>query len=201
MAKRASTKTKQARAKRISSCPYLLRAADIKAREETGAHPWNPKSELQGTRLGTAAGLKRTGVSFVRIPASKESFVYHAHWREEEWIYVLSGRGIAEIDGGEYEVGPGDFMGFPTPGVAHHLRNPGPGDLVYLMGGENLDFEIADFPRHGKRMIKAGGKVEIYELGSARSVADIAAEITQRRAGPDVSTPVRAGGKARERRR
>ena len=43
---------------------------------------------------------------------------------------------VAEIDGGEHEVGPGDFMGFPTPSLGHHLRNPFDEDLVYLMGGE-----------------------------------------------------------------
>jgi uncharacterized cupin superfamily protein len=166
--------------KRSPKCPYLLRAADISAREETGAHPWNPKSELHGARLGTLTGLKRTGVSFVRVPAGKESFVYHAHWREEEWIYILSGRGIAEIDGGEYEVAAGDFMGFPAPGVAHHLRNAGTGDLVYLMGGENLDFEIADYPHLAKRMIKAGGKVEIYDAKDTRTVAEVAAELKKR---------------------
>ena len=77
----------------------------------------------------------------------KESFVYHAHDQEEEWIYLISGRGIAEIDSEEFEVGAGDFMGFPTPSVAHHMRNPFDEELVYLMGGENLDVEIADFPR------------------------------------------------------
>jgi uncharacterized cupin superfamily protein len=48
------------------------------------------------------------------MPPGKESFVYHSHHREEEWIYVLSGRGVAEIDGEEFEVGAGDFMGFPA---------------------------------------------------------------------------------------
>jgi uncharacterized cupin superfamily protein len=31
----------------------------------------------------------------VSVPPGKESFVYYSHQREEEWIYVLSGRGIA----------------------------------------------------------------------------------------------------------
>ncbi len=108
-------------------------------------------------------------MSRVRIPPGKESFVYHLHHREEEWIYILSGCGVAEIDGEEFEVGPGDFMGFPTPSVAHHLRNPHSEDLVYFMGGENLDMEIADFPRHGKRMLRRGETVEIYEITDAKT--------------------------------
>jgi uncharacterized cupin superfamily protein len=59
-------------------------------------------------------------------------------------------------------------MGFPTPGVAHHLRNPSGEDLVYLVGGESLDVEIADFPRLGRRMIRRGEEVEIYDVSDAR---------------------------------
>ncbi|MEM9491829.1 MAG: cupin, partial [Myxococcota bacterium] len=59
------------------------------------------------------------------------------------------------------EVGPGDFMGFPTPSVAHHLRNPFDEELVYLSGGERKSMEIADFPRLGKRLLRVGSKVSI----------------------------------------
>ena len=149
--------------------PLLLRASEIAEKAQTFSHPWNPTSLLSGTQMGRLVGLKRTGVSLARIPPGKESFVYHSHHREEEWIYILSGRGIAEIEGEELEVGPGDFMGFPTPSVAHHLRNPSDEDLVYLMGGENLDVEIADFPRLGKRLLRRGDRIEVYNLADAKA--------------------------------
>ena len=60
------------------------------------SHPWNANSEHCDTRLSSLAGLSRVGVNRVRVPAGKESFVYHSHQREE-WIYVISGRGVAEI--------------------------------------------------------------------------------------------------------
>lgn len=144
--------------------PHLLRVADIKKAESTFSHPWNPKSEITGTHMSALAGLSRSGVSLVRIPAGKESFAYHLHHREEEWIYILSGRGVAQIDGEEYELGPGDFVAFPTPSVAHNMTNPHEQELVYMMGGENLEHEIADFPTLGKRMIKTGKSIEIYNL-------------------------------------
>lgn len=149
-----------------NECPHLIPASAVKAAESSASHPWNPKSLLQGTHLSNLGGLKRTGVSLVCIPAGHESFAYHAHHREEEWVYILSGQGLAEIDGVEYAVGPGDFMAFPTPSVPHHLRNPHDEDLVYLMGGENREFEIADFPRLGKRMVRLDGEVVIYDLES-----------------------------------
>ena len=103
---------------------FLIKADEVAERAGSFSHPWNPNSEIIGTRLSTLVGLSRIGVSLVRIPPGKESFVYHSHYREEEWIYVISGRGVAEIDDEEFEVAAGDFMGFPTPSVAHHLRNP-----------------------------------------------------------------------------
>jgi uncharacterized cupin superfamily protein len=148
--------------------PSLLRAVDIEAKTVSHSHPWNPNSQMRGVQLSRQVGLERAGISLARIPPGKESFVYHSHAREEEWVYILSGNGTAEIDGGEYEVGPGDFMGFATPSVAHHLRNTGSEDLVYLMGGEHRDAEVADFPRLGKRMIRVGDKVEVYELDQVR---------------------------------
>ena len=147
----------------------LIKADEVADKAAGFSHPWNPNSEIVGTRLSTLVGLSRTGVTLVHIPPGKESFVYHAHYREEEWIYIISGRGIAEIDDEEFEVSAGDFMGFPTPSVAHHLRNPYDEELVYLVGGENLDVEVAEFPRLGKRMLRRGQDVEIYETCDALS--------------------------------
>lgn len=148
---------------------FLVKADEVAEKAGGFSHPWNPNSEIIGTHLSTLVRLSRTGVSLVRIPAGKESFVYHSHQREEEWIYVIFGRGVAEIDDEEFEVGAGDFMGFPAPSVAHHLRNPYDEDLVYLVGGENLDVEISDFPRLGKRMLRRGQDVEIYDTSDAQS--------------------------------
>ncbi|HEX8262265.1 MAG TPA: cupin domain-containing protein, partial [Allosphingosinicella sp.] len=125
-------------------------------------------SQIRGVELARLAGLKRTGVSLARIAPGRESFVYHAHAREEEWLYILAGRGTAEIDGSEHEVGPGDFMGFAAPSVGHHLRNTGEEELVYLMGGERLDCDVATFPRLGKTMVRVGERVEIYDSAAAR---------------------------------
>ena len=153
----------------MSEGKFLIKAEEVAANATGFSHPWNPNSELVGTRLSALVGLSRVGVSLVCIPAGKESFVYHSHHREEEWIYIISGQGVAEIDGEELEVAAGDFMGFPAPSVAHHLRNPHQEELVYLVGGETLDVEIADFPRLGKRMLRRGQDVEVYEISDAKS--------------------------------
>ena len=151
-----------------NSYPHLLRAVEIKEKETTFSHPWNPKSEITGTHMSRVAGLSRTGVSVVRIAPGKESFAYHSHHREEEWIFVLSGAGIAKIDGDEHQMAVGDFVAFPTPSVAHNMANPFDEDLIYLMGGENLQHEIADFPTLGKRMLRLADTVEVYNLSDGK---------------------------------
>lgn len=141
----------------------ILRAADIEKKQQRHSHPWNPASEIHGVRLAHDAGLKRVGVNVGRVPPGKESFVYHVHHVEEEWLYVLSGRAMIDVDGAEHEVAAGDFVAF-APGVAHHLRNPFDEDVRYLMGGEAIDVEICDFPTFKKRMVRHGMKTVVYPL-------------------------------------
>ena len=126
-------------------------------------HPLNPKSEMHYVSLGDAAGLERMGVHLIRLAPGKESCVYHTHTNEEEWLFILAGRGVAEIDGRESPVAPGDFMGFPTPSVGHHLRNDSDGDLVYLVGGERKQVEIAEFPHLGKVVIRSGVTADMVD--------------------------------------
>ena len=148
---------------------FVVRAEKAEEQAAPFSHPWNPNSEASGTRLSSLVGLSRVGVNRIRVPAGTESFVFHSHHREEEWVYVLSGRGVMEIGDEEMEVAAGDFVGFPAPQVAHHLRNPSDDeDLVYLVGGEVLDVDVADFPRLGKRMVRRGEDVEIYDTTDAK---------------------------------
>lgn len=145
----------------------LVSVADRKA-ETVFSHPLNPRSEMHWVPLSDAVGMMRAGVHLVRVPPGKESAVFHTHTSEEEWIYILSGRGIAEIDEAEHEVGPGDFMGFATPSVGHHLRNEFEEDLVYLVGGERRDVEIAEFPRLGKVVLRAGQHADVVDKSHVR---------------------------------
>ena len=141
---------------RPASSAYLSRQ-DIAALPEIGlSHPWNDNSEVRYTRLSQPSGLSRLALGIARVPPGKESFLYHRHERDEEFLYILSGRGIAEIGEERFEVGPGDFMGFAAPqGPAHHISNPFEEELVYLMGGESSGFDIGHFPRLGRRIVFA----------------------------------------------
>jgi uncharacterized cupin superfamily protein len=112
--------------------------------------------------------MERAHVSLVRLPPGKDSFAYHAHHYEEEWIYILSGRAMADIDGDAVEVGPGDFMGFAAPSVPHLLRNTFDEECTYLMGGEDKPIEVVSYPHLDKRylLMQTPGGTEFYELGA-----------------------------------
>jgi uncharacterized cupin superfamily protein len=149
-----------------SSPPRVLVRAAERGAAQSSSHPYNPASEIHGWTLSREAGLGRIAVNLAWLPPGKESAVYHLHHREEEWLYVLEGRGVAEVDGAELELGPGDFLGFP-PGVAHHLRNPGATSLMFLEGGEVIsDVEVADFPKLGRRLTRCGPRLAVYPLSA-----------------------------------
>lgn len=144
----------------------LIRAAERGPEDEAG-HPYNPRSELHGWPLSRAAGLGRVAVNLCWLPPGKEAAIYHRHWREEEWVYFLEGRGVVELEEAEHAMGPGDFVAFP-PGVAHHVRNASSAaPLRLLVGGEVIaDVEVCDFPRRGERLVRCGGRVTVHPLAA-----------------------------------
>lgn len=141
---------------------HLIRQADVWAEARRGRHPFNPASDMTMATLGDRAGLSRLGVHLIRIPPGRESFIPHAHSVQEEFVYVLEGAGQVVLDGAAHEIGPGDFLGFPTDGVVHHLVSIGPGDLVYLTGGERTAVEVADMPTIGKTTVFRPGAIALF---------------------------------------
>jgi uncharacterized cupin superfamily protein len=138
--------------------PALLRAAAIDALEpERRQHQFNPNAVRLTRTLGTRVGMQRIGVHIVRLPPGRESTQFHYHDADEEFLYVLEGRGIAEIGDESYEIGRGDFMGFTAPSQPHTLKNPFDEDLVYLMAGERNPNDVVHYPRIRRTMIKGPG--------------------------------------------
>ena len=54
-----------------------------------------PCRARERTRLGDAAGLTQYGVNLLRLPPGAWSSQRHWHAKEDEFVYVLSGRGRA----------------------------------------------------------------------------------------------------------
>lgn len=126
-------------------------------------HPFNPMSDMRTETLGDPAGMKRLGVHLTRIPPGKQSYIAHAHTVEEEFVFVLSGAGEVVLDGVAHPIGAGDFIGFPTDGVAHHFVSLGPDDLVYLEAGERSPIEVSDLPSIGKTLVFRNNVVTLFD--------------------------------------
>jgi uncharacterized cupin superfamily protein len=144
----------------------ILTANEIANGARWYAQRLNERSRFLGSELARVTGLSRLGVSWAMLPAGCDSFAYHAHDVQEEWMYMLSGRAVALIDGRETEVQAGDFIGFPAPQVPHLLRNAGKDDVTYLMGGERPAMDVLHYPALGKRYLLRGenGRAAFYRL-------------------------------------
>jgi uncharacterized cupin superfamily protein len=144
----------------------LLRATEIQALpEEARTHRLDAKRVRHTRSLGDAVGLATIGVHLVRLEKGNISSVQHTHHQDEEWVYILSGRGIAEIGDAKHDVSAGDFMGFAAGSEAHCLHNPNDEDLVYLVGGNRWPFDVCDYPRIGKRRYRINGKNVYVDAG------------------------------------
>jgi uncharacterized cupin superfamily protein len=143
-----------------------LPAQKIAALEgERRVHFLNPAAIRTNKSLGDAVGLRNLGVHIMSIAPGDRSTEFHAHHYEEEAVYVLSGNGTAVLGETTQKIGPGDFIGFPTNGVAHETINDGTEPLVCLVVGQRLQQEVVDYPRKGKRL---------YRHGKERNVVDYA---------------------------
>lgn len=135
----------------------VVRAA---ARPElrTYRHPLNSASEVRMAWLSRPA-LKRISVGVALVAPGRESYVKHVHRHDEEWMFVLAGRGTALLGDRAEPIGPGDFLGFPAGEPAHHVRADAGVALTYLQGGDawsRSTIEIVDYPGLGLRKTFVG---------------------------------------------
>ena len=137
---------------------HLLSATEIENLTEIRhVHQFNDQAVRLTRSIGEVLDLERLGIHLVRVSSGYESTQFHYHEATEEFVYILAGRGIAEIGEESAQVGAGDFMAFPCPSLPHTLRNPFDEDLVYLVGGEHSSFDVVHYPRIRRTMTKAAG--------------------------------------------
>ena len=149
----------------------LLTAAQIESLEEIAhQHQFNDNAIRHTRSLGDLLGLTTMGVHLVRIEPGHDSTQFHFHHVDEEFIYILSGRGIAEIGDDRHEIGAGDFMAFGQHSLPHNMHNPFDDDLVYLMGGSRNTIDVCDYPRIGRRMYRENGVKQYVELDDLHEV-------------------------------
>lgn len=131
---------------------FVVRTADVTEIEDHYPHPFDAERLTFGRELGRAAGSRAIGVWEQRIPPGRRTSFTHAHLREEELIYVLSGAPTLRwIPPGEapreIALGRGDLVAFPAgTGIAHTVVNRTEEDALLLVIGERHAAERVAYP-------------------------------------------------------
>ncbi|MFO1324660.1 MAG: cupin domain-containing protein [Burkholderiales bacterium] len=130
--------------------PIALVAADVPPRARQSIYPAPFAARVAGRSkrpLGDPFGLSNFGVNLTRLAPGAISALRHAHAKQDEFVYILEGHPDLVTDAGRTPLGPGMCAGFRAgSGDAHHLVNPGPGDVVYLEVGDRTAGDAVDYP-------------------------------------------------------
>lgn len=98
-------------------------------------------------RLGDHFGLANFGVNLTTLAPGAISALKHHHGRQDEFVYVLSGTPTLRHGEEEYQMSPGECIGFKGgSGLAHQLLNHGEVDAVYLEVGDRLPGDTVEYP-------------------------------------------------------
>ena len=125
-------------------------AAEAPARTRQSNYPEPFATRMAGRikhPLGELFGLTNFGVNLTTLLPGGVSALRHAHTRQDEFIYVISGTPTLHTDEGATRLGPGMCAGFKAgTGNAHNLANETDEVVVYLEIGDRTPGDKATYP-------------------------------------------------------
>lgn len=130
--------------------PIAIVAAEAAPRTQKSLYP-APFAALMDQRvkrpLGNVFGLANFGVNLTTIEPGGMSALRHAHTRQDEFVYILSGHPVLVTDAGRTPLAPGMCAGFRAgTGDGHHLLNPTNEPVTYLEVGDRTPGDEATYP-------------------------------------------------------
>lgn len=139
-----------------------LNAADAAPRTRPSNYP-EPFASMMAPRikrpLGELFGLRNFGVNLTELPPGAVSALRHAHTRQDEFIYILSGRPVLRTNAGDTALAPGMCAGFRAgSGDAHCLWNPTAEPVRYLEIGDRTPGDEAQYPDDDLRATLVDGR-------------------------------------------
>jgi uncharacterized cupin superfamily protein len=130
--------------------PIALLALDAPQRTKPSNYPEPFKSIMSGRvkrPLGDLFGLSNFGVNITVVPPGSVSALRHAHTKQDEFVYVVSGALILHTDEGTTPMTAGMCAGFRAgSGNAHYLVNNGSEAAVYLEVGDRTPGDTVEYP-------------------------------------------------------
>ncbi|MHB8346159.1 MAG: cupin domain-containing protein [Acidiferrobacterales bacterium] len=125
-------------------------ALDAAPRIKPSNYPEPFVSRMSGREkrpLGDIFGLANFGVNLTRLAPGSISALRHAHAKQDEFVYILSGNAVLVTDEGETPLSAGMCAGFKAgSGNAHHLVNRTGSDVLYLEVGDRTAGDSAQYP-------------------------------------------------------
>ena len=130
--------------------PIALVAAEVPPRSRATIYPEPFASRVAGRDkrvLGDAFGLTNFGVNLTTLAPGASSALRHAHGKQDEFVYIVSGTPTLHTDQGKTPLAPGMCAGFKAGnGNAHCLVNESAEPVVYLEIGDRTPGETVSYP-------------------------------------------------------
>jgi len=127
-----------------------LFAPDVPLRAKVSSYPEPFASRMTGRDkrpLGDLFGLSNFGVNLTTLHPGAESALRHAHARQDEFVFILSGNPTLITNQGETLLKPGMCAGFKAgSGDAHQLANRGNENVQYLEIGDRSAGDAVTYP-------------------------------------------------------
>ncbi len=133
--------------------------------DDSYSYPGDTETFTNGVCLSRRFGMKSIAIWLERIPAGKRTSWPHAHSVEEEFVFVLEGDPIVNLNGKAYRAKPQTGIDFKAgSGVSHTLINKSDDFIYYLCVGEcdPKDDKIY-YPEHPKRNEEMRKKNALWE--------------------------------------
>lgn len=130
--------------------PVAVLADEAPSKTKASSYPEPFASRVGGRRkqpLGDLFGLTNFGVNQTRLAPGARSALRHAHTRQDEFVYIVSGHPTLHTDEGRTRLSPGMCAGFKAgTGNAHCLVNETDADVVYLEVGDRTPGDQGTYP-------------------------------------------------------
>lgn len=111
---------------------FLKRKAEMPSKCLDRCHDGNGAIAWVGVLDGESPGGNRLRFIHDDILPPGTSIGIHRHTSDQEYYYIVSGRGIMTLDGREYEVAAGDVTAV-FPGGSHGLENRSDSDIRVIV--------------------------------------------------------------------
>ena len=146
----------------IPDFPIAIAAAKAPPRARPSIYPEAFASRMTGRvkhPLGDVFGLANFGVNLTRLRPGGISALRHAHTKQDEFVYVLSGTATLLTDEGRTALGPGMCAGFKAgTGNGHCLVNETDDEVVYLEVGDRTPGDEGVYPDDDLKALLVDGK-------------------------------------------